>query len=85
MSKNKNFKKERVPSKNSQDVAFLFKKMQYKLDSMEEKIDYLIQQLKEKSAKGGHSSRTHKERTTAKYPRERKYEGKKEEVRFRWH
>ncbi|MGR3318048.1 MAG: hypothetical protein ACUZ8O_06160 [Candidatus Anammoxibacter sp.] len=62
MKKDVNTKKRKTISPDdNQDIMALLKKLQYKLDSVEEKIDSLIQDSKQKTFKGKPFSKPHKE------------------------
>ena len=80
MNEKINSKKEENSAKDNQDIAALLKKMQDKLDSMEDKIDSLVTQSKQKTFEGRRFSKPRKEYDKTKHHKERKYEGKKEEV-----
>ena len=75
-----NSKNEGDFNKDSGAIVGVLKRMQVKLDSMEEKIDSLLKQSKEKTFKSKQFSRPRKEFDKTKHYGERKPEGKKEEL-----
>ncbi len=79
MNENVNTKKKKyiLPTENQGTMALL-KKLQYKLDSMEKKIDFLIQESKQKTFKDKHFSKPHREYDGPKHHKRRKYEGEKD-------
>lgn len=79
MNENVNIKRKKYSSStDNQDILALLKKLQYKLDSVEFKLDSLIQESKQNAFKGKHSSKPHKEYDGLKHRKGRKYEGKRE-------
>ncbi|MCD4779772.1 MAG: hypothetical protein K8S27_04390 [Candidatus Omnitrophica bacterium] len=80
MNEIKNSKKEKISDKDNQDIAALLAKMQHKLDSMEEKIDSLIRQLKQTTFEAPHFPKTYKPYDKTKRSKDRTTKGKKEEV-----
>ncbi|MBU0467752.1 MAG: hypothetical protein KKD07_08295 [Candidatus Omnitrophica bacterium] len=79
MNENVDSKNEENIMKDNQDIVALIKKMQNKLDLMEEKIDSLILQSRPKTFKERQFSKPYKEYDKTRRPSVRKYEGKKEE------
>ena len=79
MKKDVNTKKTKtiLPADN-QDIMALLKKFQYKLDSMEKKIDSLIQDSKQKTFKGKPFSKPYKEYDESKRHKIQKYNERKE-------
>ncbi|MGR3177078.1 MAG: hypothetical protein ACUZ8E_03360 [Candidatus Anammoxibacter sp.] len=63
---------------DNQDIMALLKKLQYKLDSVENKIDSLIQESKQKTLKGKPFSKPHKEYDESKRHKIIKYNERKE-------
>ena len=80
MSENVNSESEENLPKESEEIIALLKKMQHKLDSMEEKIDALTRQSVQRTFKGKPFSKPYKEFDKTNPMKRRKYEGKKEEV-----
>ena len=60
-----------IPSKDNKEVISLLKKMQQQLDSLEEKIESLIQKSKSKSFEDRRPSRPREEFRTSRPPRPR--------------
>ena len=79
MNENEKNKNEENRAADNQDIVDLLKKMQYKIDLVEEKIDSLIRQSKQKAFTGKQFSGPRKGYDKPRHPKERKYEGKKEE------
>ena len=80
MSKNADSENEEISLEGEKDVTALLKKIQLKLDSMEEKIDSLVRQSKQKNFQDKLASKPRREYGASRYQKDRKYEGKKEEV-----
>lgn len=80
MNENANFKKEEESLKDSQDVAGILKKMQVKLDSIEKKLDSLMEESRPKPFKNREFPRARRDFDDSSRPKGRRYEGKKEEV-----
>ena len=64
---------------DSQGILDLLKKMQCKIDSMEEKLDSLVRQSKEKAFSGKQYSRSHKGYDKPWRPKVGRHEEKKDE------
>ena len=65
---------------SSTEVVALLKTMQLKLNAMEEKIDFLVQQSKRNTFKDRPFSKPRKEFDKTSRPGERKFGGKREEA-----
>ncbi len=78
MTKNVNYRNKKDFPKDDQDVVTLLKKMQYQLNSLEEKVDSLLQQSKRSTFRDKHFSKPYKEYDKTRRPKDRKFEGKKE-------
>lgn len=79
MNEKKEIENEEKSMVGNQDIINLLKKMQYKIDSMEEKIDSLVRRSRQKTFTEKPSSRLHKDYERPRRPKVGKYEGKKDE------
>lgn len=80
MSENSSFQNEGKFPRDHKEVVELLKRMQCQMDSIEEKLDALIRDSKAKSFSGKPFSKPFRSHDKSKPSRERKFEGKKEEV-----
>ncbi|MGR3220510.1 MAG: hypothetical protein ACUZ8H_11955 [Candidatus Anammoxibacter sp.] len=71
-------KKKTFPHADNQDIMTLLKKLQYKLDSVETKIDFLTQESKQKTFKAKLFPKPHKEYDESKRHKIIKYNERKE-------
>ena len=80
MTENGNSKDNEVIQQDNWDIGSALKKMQVQLDSMEKKIDSLVQQSKPRTFRDKSFSMPNRDYVKTRRPSERRYEGKKEGV-----